>query len=187
MKKLAFYLGMMVVSMGLFTTNVIAQDTSEAGEAITYSLPAMRILDVEGTAPTLSIVAPDEAGTAIADATSNTSWINYTSVIETGTTNKVTVALTGATVPAGTTLKVVAAVDAGLGDGSLGTPADEVTLSTTAQDLITAIGSCYTGDGSSSGHQLTYTWSVDAADYANIVATASASDITATYTITATL
>jgi hypothetical protein len=185
MKKLAFYLGMMVVSMGIFTTNVMAQDTYEAGEAITYDLPAMRILDLEGTAPSLTLVAPDEAGTAIADATSNSSWINYTSIIESLATNKVTVALTG-TVPAGTTLKVVAAAQAGTGDGTFGSPTEAVTLSTTPADLITAIGSCYTGTGNTNGHQLTYTWSVDDADYASVVA-ASGTDITATYTIIATL
>lgn len=188
MKKLAFYLGMMVVSMGLFTTNVIAQtDTDEAGEAITYTLPAMRILDLEGTPPTLTFDVPDEAGTAIADATSNSSWINYTSIIETGATNKVTVALTAGTVPTGTTLTVAAAADAGLGDGTVGISAGTVTLGTTAADLITAIGSCYTGTGNTNGHQLTYTWSVDADAYASVVSHATASDITATYTITATL
>jgi len=185
MKKVTFYLGMMVVSMGMFTTNVFAAgDGTEAGEAVTYDLPAMKILDVEGTAPSLTFVAPDESGSAIAEVTSNTSWINYTSVIESGSTNKVTVALTG-TVPAGTTLTVVAA-DAVGGNGNFGTPAAAVTLSATAQDLITEIGSCYTGDGDTNGHQLTYTWSVDAGGYANVVA-ASGSDITATYTIEATL
>jgi len=184
MKKGLLYLGMMAVTMGLVTTNAMAQDGAEAGEAVTYSLPAMEILDVEGLAPTLTFVVPTEAGTAIGEVTSNTSWINYTSIIETGSTNKVSVILSGTAVPVGTTLKVVAAAHAGTGDGTYGTPAATVTLSQTAQDLITTIGSCYTGTGNANGHQLTYTWSVNPDAYASVVA-AGAADITATYTIVA--
>ncbi len=184
MKKGLLYLGMMAVMMGLVTTNAMAQDTYEAGEAVSYSLPAMRILDLEGVAPTLTFVAPIQAGAAIADVTSSTSWINYTSIIESLATNKVSVAITG-TVPAGTTLKVVAAAHAGTGDGTYGTPTAAVTLSATAQNLITTIGSCYTGDGNTNGHQLTYTWSVNPASYASVVA-AAGTGITATYTILAT-
>lgn len=184
MKRLAFLFGFLILTVGLFN-NVMAQDDADADEVVTYTLPAMAILDVEGTAPTLSFAAPSEAGAAVADVTSNGSWINYTSIIATGSTNKVTAAITSGAVPTSTTLKVVAAADAAAGDGTVGTPAAELTLSGTGQDLVTAIGSCYTGDGSSAGHNLTYTWSVDADGYAS-VATANSS-LTVTYTITATL
>lgn len=183
MKKGLLYLGMMAVTMGLVTTNAMAQDAIEAGEAVNYTLPPMKTLDVEGVAPTLTFVVPTEAGTAIADVTSNTSWINYTSIVATATTNKVSVAIAG-TVPAGTTLKVIAAAHAGTGDGTYGTPGEAVTLSATAQDLISTIGSCYTGTGNTNGHQLTYTWSVNPNGYASVVA-ATGADITATYTIVA--
>lgn len=169
----------------LFVNNVQAQDTETASEVVSYELPAMRILDLEGTAPSLTFAAPAEAGLAVADVTSNSSWINYTSIIASGSTNKVTVAITNGAVPTGTTLKVVAAADAAAGDGTVGTPTAQVTLDGTAQDIVTGIGSCYTGDGNAAGHQLTYTWSVDADAYAT-VATANAS-LTTTYTITATL
>lgn len=183
MKKLIMISAAVVMMAGL-TTGAMAQDTNEAGQAVTYTLPAMAILDVEGAAPTLTFAAPTEAGTAIAAVTSNTSWINYTSIIETASTNKVSVILTGTAVPAGTTLKVVAATHDGTGNGTYGTPTAVVTLSQTAQDLITTIGSCFTGTGETAGHQLTYTWSVDADKYATVVA-AAAADITATYTIVA--
>jgi hypothetical protein len=185
MKKGLLYLGMMAVTMGFVTTNAMAQDTFQAGEAVTYSLPAMAILDVEGTAPTLTFAVPTEAGTVIDAVSSSTSWINYTSIIATGTTNKVSVILSGTAEPAGTTLKVVAAAHAGTGDGTYGAPTTVVTLSQTAQDLITTIGSCFTGSGNANGHQLTYTWSVDADKYETVVAAAGAA-ITATYTIVAT-
>ena len=184
MKKVMLYLGMVVVCLGLFAPNVFAQDTGEAGQAVSYDMPAMKILALKGSAPSLTFVAPANAGAAIAAVTNDSTWINYTSVVDsTSATNKVTVAISG-TVPVGTTLTVAAASDAGAGNGTVGSPAGTVTLSSTAQDLITSIGSCYTGDGDGSGHQLTYTWSANSDDYADIVA-GSGSDITATYTITA--
>lgn len=188
MKKELLYLGMMAVTMCFVTSNAMATgDGSEASQTVTYSLPAMRIIDIEGTAPTLTFAVPIEAGTAIGAVTNNTSWINYTSIIAGEETNKVSVILSGTAVPAGTTLKVVAAAHAGTGDGTYGTPTSSaVTLSTTARDLITAIGSCYTGTGNENGHQLTYIWSVNADDYASVKAAANA-DITATYTIVATV
>jgi len=185
MKKLAFLLGLFVVTMGLFTTNVVAQDTNADTDVVSYELPAMAILDVEGTAPTLTFAAPSEAGLAVDDVTSALSSINYTSIIATGSTNKVTASITTGAVPTGTTLTVVAGADQAAGDGTVGTAASALTLSGSAQDLVTAIGSCYTGNGFSGGHVLTYTWSVDADAYAT-VATANASR-TVTYTITATI
>lgn len=181
MKKVVFLLGMMVVTMGLFTTKVIAQTT--AGEAVTYTLPAMKLLALAGTAPSLTFVTP-AYGAAIADATSSGSWLNYTSVVDAALTNKIQVKITG-TVPAGTTLKVVAGSAAGTGDGTRGTSASAVTLNATDQDLITGIGSCYTGTGASSGANLTYTWSVTPTGYASLRSNAAASDITVTYTIAA--
>jgi hypothetical protein len=147
----------------------------------------MRILDIEGTAPALHLIKPNEAGAAVPDVTSELSWINYTSIIETGLTNKVTVVLTKVP-PTFTTLKVVAAAHAGTGNGTYGTPTAERTLASAseAQDIITAIGSCWTGTGNTNGHKLTYTWGITAGAYATTISVASATDITATYTIVAT-
>lgn len=187
MKKVLLFVGMMVVTMGLVTTNVVAQDTGEAGDVVTYELDAMRILDIEGTPPALHLVKPDEAGAAVPDVTSDLSWINYTSIVVEGTTNKVTVVLTKVP-PTFTTLKVVAASHAGTGNGTYGTPSSVLTLASTsaAQDIITAIGSCWTGTGNANGHKLTYTWGITAGSYATAFSVVSAADITATYTIIAT-
>ena len=51
----------------------------------------------------------------------------------------------------------------------MGTAASEVTLSGVAQNVITGIGSAYTGDGVSNGHNLTYTLDLDSgASYADL-------------------
>jgi hypothetical protein len=176
-----------IAMIASLSTKLMAQDTHEAGDDVTYQLDAMRILDIEGTAPSLHLIKPTEAGAAVPDVTSDLSWINYTSIIETGTTNRVTVVLTKVP-PTFTTLKVVAASHAGTGNGTYGLASGELTLASAseAQDIITGIGSCWTGDGNTNGHKLTYTWGITPGSYADAVSVASASDITATYTIIAT-
>jgi len=183
MKKIVTF-GTMLAAFILISINVRTQDSNEANETINYSMPAMRVLDLEGTAPSLTFVAPTEGGTNIADATANSSWINYTSIVSSGVTNKITVSISGNAVPDGTQLKVEAAEYTGNGDGTFGTPSGQIILSSSAQELITAIGSCYTGTGNTNGHQLTYTWSIEPDGYASLAAGGS-SGITATYTIIA--
>lgn len=185
MKKIILIFAAIAMIVSL-STKLMAQ-TNTDGDVITYQLDAMAILDVEGTAPSLHLVKPTNAGDAVPEVTSELSWINYTSIIATGTTNKVTVVLTKVP-PTWTTLEVVAAAHAGTGNGTYGTASAERTLAsaTGAQDLITGIGSCWTGDGNSNGHKLTYTWGITAGSYASAILVASATDITATYTIIAT-
>jgi hypothetical protein len=187
MKKSLFIFAAVLMMAGL-GGRAVAQDTNTAGDVITYQLDAMAILDIEGTAPALHLIKPNEAGSPVPDVSSELSWLNYTSIIGTGLTNKVTVVLTKVP-PTFTTLKVVAAAHAGTGDGTYGTASSELTLASaiTAQDIITAIGSCWTGTGNTNGHKLTYTWGITGGSYEDAISVASATDITATYTIIATV
>ena len=78
--------------------------------------------------------------------------------------------------PAGTSLKVQAtAVTSGCG-----TAGSQVTISSTGQDIVTAIPSCVTGQGAN-GASLTYTFSVDTP--ANL-AVGDNHLVTVTYTLT---
>ena len=151
-------------------------------------IPNFAILDVEPEA-TLSIDLtagePTEAGTALnfANATNADLWLNYSSIVATSETRKITVQ-TSAAIPAGLELKVTAAPYAGAdGGGITGAPTTEVTLSTTAADIVTGIGSCYTGDGNTNGHNLNYALNAIDADYGNIVSSTAGTTITITYTI----
>jgi hypothetical protein len=44
----------------------------------------------------------------------------------------------------------------------MGAPTTAVTLTNTAQNIITGIGSAYTGDGVNNGHNLSYSLDLDA-------------------------
>lgn len=168
-----------------------AQDTKTDAHDVTVTVPEVALLDLEVATGskniTLAATAPTEAGNAITftSATNNTLWMNYSSIKRTGTdpTRKVTVAYTG-TVPAGTSLKVLAGADAAGGGGTVGSPTAIVTLSGTAQDIVTGIGSAYTGTGASKGHNLTYSLSLAAAggSYALLDA-ANSGTVTVTYTL----
>ena len=157
-------------------------DEASGNDVVNFSLPAISILDIDGTSPSLTLSASNEAGSSLAEVSSANSWINYTSISETDATYKITAAITSGTVPEGTALKAVAASNVGSGNGSFGIPANQITLVSFSQDLITGIGSSYTSNGVGNGHQLTYSWSVVAGNYESLQA-ASGSDITVTYTI----
>jgi hypothetical protein len=192
MKTLKIILSLFLV----FSTAVgFAQDDTDDFHTVAISIPQVALVDIESTGGsnnlTLGFDAPTEAGEPLMDPTDDTSlWLNYSSIKSVaGTTYTVSVSL-DAVLP-GVDINVTAGDDAGGGDGTLGAPAGAaVTLTTGEQTIVSTIGSSYTGDGSGSGHNLTY--SVDGAttgvtgnaSYADLVAT-TGETVTVTYTITA--
>jgi hypothetical protein len=172
--------------------SLLAQDTNTDAHDVTINIPEVALLDIEpaaSTAITLAPAAPTEAGDPIdfSGATDNSLWINYSSIVGSTTepTRKVTVAITSGTVPGGMLLKVQAGADAGNGDGTVGSAAGQLTLSGSAQDLVTGIGSCYTNTPENNGHQLTYVLELDGTggSYANLDFD-DATTLTITYTLT---
>lgn len=172
--------------------SLLAQDTNIDAHDVTINIPEVALLDIEpaaSTAITLAPAAPTEAGDPIdfSGATDNSLWINYSSIVGSTTepTRKVTVAITSGTVPGGMLLKVQAGADAGNGDGTVGSAAGQLTLSGSAQDLVTGIGSCYTNTPENNGHQLTYVLELDGTggSYANLDFD-DATTLTITYTLT---
>ncbi|MDX1666209.1 MAG: hypothetical protein R3350_03220, partial [Saprospiraceae bacterium] len=167
-------------------------DTNTDAHTVQINIPEVALLDIEpggSTSITLAPTAPTEAGEALdfSGANDNSLWLNYSSIVGSTTepSRKVTAAITTGTVPSGMLVKVTAGADAGGGAGTVGTPAGELTLSSTAQDLITGVGSCYTGNGDGAGHNLTYALALDptAGSYANIDFD-EATTLTITYTLT---
>ncbi len=164
-----------------------AQDSNTDGHTVTIGVPEVALIDIEPAASkniSLEYTAPTEAGNPLVAVTNTDLWLNYSSIkSSTNPTRSVTVKVSQ--VIAGADLKVSAGSDNGAGDGTVGVPGAALTLTTSDQTLISGIGSCYTGDGASSGHNLTY--SLDLANsggntYADLEAVAS-SAITVTYTI----
>jgi hypothetical protein len=179
-----------VVVLSCMSTFTYAQDNNKDAHDITITIHEVALLDIEPSGSntiTIGPAAPIEAGEPIdfTSATNNTLWMNYSSIIGSSTepSRDVTVAITNGTVPGGMALTVVAAADAGNGAGTVGIPTAAVTLSATAQNIVTGVKSCYTGTGTSNGHNLTYTLSLTApADYGDLDFD-DATTLTVTYTI----
>ena len=187
MKKLVLF----TMILGVFF-NLQAQDTDTDSHDITISVPEVAIVDIEPSASkdiTLTPTAPTEAGDPLSftTATNTTLWLNYSSIIGTTTeaSRTISVAITSGTLPSGLDVTVQAAADAGTGDGTVGTPAGSaLTLSGTGQNIVTAIGSCYTETPENNGHNLTYSLALESGgDYADLDFDDNSSTITVTYTI----
>ena len=184
MKKVAVTLAAFLTLA--ISNNLFAQDTNAGSHTVTISIPEVAILDLEGgSSITLAPTPPSEAGNAFdfTSATDNSIWVNYSSIVASGKQRTVTAEISAGTVPTGLLLKVIAGSYSGSGKGTLGTPGAQITLSGTAQAIISNIGSCYTGTGASSGHQLTYNLVLNSVnDYDKLVQ--GSTPVTVTYTIT---
>jgi len=164
-------------------------DMNEAQHGVEITIPTISIVDIEGTdgeSPAINLTPSYdglEAGAAVnfSSATNSNLWLNYTSIVDSDQIRSITAAITGV-LPSGVTLNLLAGSAASTGNGTKGSSEGVITLSSTAADLITGIGSAYTGDGHSNGHQLTYTLDMADDSYANLVA--DDYSVTVTYTIT---
>jgi hypothetical protein len=169
----------------LLTTHLFAQGTST--QELTMGIPQVMLInavDGSGNVAAVSLqLTTTTAGDAINGGTA-TSYAQVSSIIATGQTRNITASVTG--VPSGTTLDVLGVTpSSGNGDGSFGSSAGSVTLGTTAVNVFTGIGSCYTGTAAGDGYELDWTWNAGAAGtYSSIVATGGAT-ATVTLTITA--
>ncbi|WP_292008557.1 hypothetical protein [Chryseobacterium sp.] len=175
-------LGVHIVCMILCTiSNVVFSQTS-GSRTVSMTLPVVTLLDIEpaGTI-SMNFVAPTEAGLPLtAPANNTTKWINYTSAIApSGLTRRITAAI-NQTIP-GVNIRLQASPASGSGGGTLGTPTSQITLSTTATNIITGIGGAYTGNGANNGHMLTISLAIST--YASLTTTTN-TPIVIVYTIT---
>ena len=170
MKKLTFAF---IAFLGLGTVGAFAQDTQTDNHTVTIDVPNVTLLDIELTGSKnilMAFTAPTEAGLGLANPVANTSlWLNYTSVIPAGVTRKIVVKYTTVGL-AGVDVKVTPAAPVINGGGTGGTSGAQVTLTSTAQTIVTGIGSVFTGNGVSSGVNLTYDIDAPAGSFGSLVA-----------------
>lgn len=165
------------------------QDALTDNHTITITIPSVAILDIEPSGSkdiTVAFAVPTEAGDSLlAPSDNNTLWLNYSTILNgTVTSRKVTAHIsTGYVANSGLAVGLEAGAATGTGVGTLGVPvAGPVTLTGTAQDIVTGIGSAYTQTGASQGHQLTYSFKTVPGSYSQL--TAGNTILTVTYTMT---
>lgn len=195
MKKVALTIAASLFITGfVFATVEGDTDQGTATHSVSIVIPTVALVDVEsedgGEAGTINLTPSTEsieAGEAVDFSTANNNklWLNYTSVVDAGDNaeRQITVALDNEdNLPNGVSL-LVSAGSISSGKGKKGSAVEgKVTIGTTAQNLVTGIGSCYTESGSGKGHQLTYELAMDPDQYTNLVA--KDYDVQITYTIT---
>jgi len=183
-----------LLGLSCFTNGLFAQDGNTATHQLSVEVPEVAIIDVEPEGTTtvnLSFTQPAEAGNPITVSATDVKdalWLNYSSIVTDAAgadpTRNISVKISP--VLPGIDLSVQAATYSGSGAGTFGTPgASALVLTAADQNIITGIGSAYTGNGANNGHNLTYSATVGAAanSYQNLVSNAGSNTTTVTYTI----
>ncbi len=128
-------------------------------QTVTMQISSISVLGTTGNPATLAVSAPAQGGATPANPTTNTTYAQYTSTVATGVTRRLQ-ANWGTTdgAPAGCSLLLTATPGTGTNQG---TSAGQITMSSTATNIVTGIGSCATGTGATNGAQLAYTLSIN--------------------------
>lgn len=180
----------LIVLLFSFSTISPAQNSNKAEMSISVKIPSIALIDfiVDGNqiiTYTYSNTEPNQVEQIITPTTYDKTWLNYSSIVNNGLTNYITVHISSGSLPADVSLNVTVGSDIGAGAGIMGTSLGKITLSTFPQNIITNIGSCYTGRGLNKGHQLTYEWE-NPESYNYSFNYEGGNAIAVTYTITAT-
>ena len=192
MKNLLNTVIVLAMMLSLGVVEGYSQDDHDDVHNLTIAIPEVALLDLESTGSkdiTLGPDAPTEAGLALDFSNESNSdlWINYSSIVgkKSDPQRDISVQITAGQVPAGMILSVVAGKDVGAGDGTMGTPGNTLELGNKPQDIISGVGSAYTGNGPARGHQLTYSLALDSKKgvYGNIDFD-EANTLAITYTLT---
>ena len=182
MKKitLATAVTTLALVLGLAGLAVAASDT--ASHDVQLGIPEIALIRVVDTsAISFTLTAPATPGDKPVEPSADTSKrLQYTSILPTGGGTRSVTAAVDSAVPSGLTLKLTAGAPGGWGNS--GTSDGEINLSTTAQSIISGIGSCFTGIGGSSGSQLTYDLDIDDSNFEDL--TESTTTLTVTFTLT---
>ena len=183
-KKLLLPFAMIIVFVMTSVTTFAQGNTTQE---LTMGIPEVLLINAVDTTGTVAAVSlqltTDVAGTAITGGT-GASYAQVSSIVALGQTRRIQASFDQ--IPDGTSLDVTGELPASTnGDGNFGTSSNTVTLSTTAQDIFTGIGSCYTGTDAKDGYRLNWQWNAGATgQYSSIVSTTGTSTIV-TLTITA--
>lgn len=134
--------------------------SAQVSHQVTISVPKIALIGIAGTGDDqFRIGQGQEAGHRIAITRNKISgiWLNYTSVVSAeNRSHKVMAAMSGS-LPEALQILIEASPCTGSGNGKAGKPTGSKVLSGEPVEIISDIGSCYTGKGVNNGHELVYT------------------------------
>jgi len=160
--------------------------SNQATNTISLGMPEVNLL--KSNTPTIELVlSPQEAGLAVQQSKSDsTARLLISSVVSGVQTRTLSATISGTPVPAGTFLKVMAKDPNGNFVGTRGSFAGEVELDATSKNIITSIGTCYSGVTADDGYVLKYTFGVITAQgQYDLIRASSGTQVTVTLTLSA--
>ena len=190
MKKLSLIIAAVFVFAGVSNAMVVLGDDNTAAHTVGIEIENLAIINIESTGNgnsndiTMNPSAPTEAGDAVSFSgiTNSNLWLNYSSIVSSGKTRSVSASISN-DLPGGVSLKVAAGDVSEHGKGDKGDANNSAQMLTSGGvDVITGIGSCYTGKGPNKGSNLTYTLDMDEDSYNELYQ--GSYSVTITYTIT---
>ncbi len=172
-----------------FNPGPAGPDGVQNGTGIAILLPQMNSVSLEsvsglGVAFNLNADSINSAGDEfIIDQKNCDIWINYSCIAQ-GPQNQKSISVESSSVPSisGLTLSVCASAHVGTGGGNVGSATPLVVPSSSPADIITNIGTSFTGSGNSNGHKLTYHLTFTG-DFSDLNVDDANSTIIMTYTI----
>jgi len=183
MKKTLFILSITLLGT-LLGSNVLGQ-VNVTTNALSLGMPELSLLSASATQINLQLTTAVAGEAVKASVSDSTARLKISSVI---TSAARTLSASVSAVPAGTVLKLQAQTPNSSFGGTPGTFVTDAALPTSSStDIITGIGSCYSGTATDDGYKLKYTWGLlnAATSYAAVRATGAGVVVTVTLTLTA--
>ena len=129
-----------------------------ATTAVSMSLSSFCVMAVTSNLVSLIVSNPGTPGKVPDNPVNGSTYLQYSSTVASGVSRRITAAWsTGNSAPTGCFLLLTAAPGSGQGSS-----AGQITVSATAQNILTGIKGCATGTSATSGVQLSYLLSIAA-------------------------
>jgi hypothetical protein len=186
MRKLKILLRIVLtVTFLMFFHPFLFSQNNTITQSFTIVVPQVMLVnavDASGSPNAITLeMTTSAAGSKLQNAT-GTTYAQVSSIIAPGQNLRIQASYDQ--IPVGTTLQVTGALPSGGNGGGVFGNSNTITLSTTAQDLITGIGSCYTNTGPGDGYKLNWQLSTGSLGTYSSIAATSGFSTTVTLTIT---
>ena len=181
----------------LLTNAIFAQDSNNTSKNITIAIPEIAILDLEiknfvddsqDSYEIRSKIDTVEAGNANGQGNliNKPMWLNYSSIVSQSKPERsIQVSIVQGNIPEEIELYLeTISFNGDQGAGKQGQSTTKVHLNNIGQNLITDIGSAYTGDGIENGYELQYSLKLNEERYKDMEVSELLNNITVSYTFT---
>lgn len=142
----------------LSSGNRLSAQSNVVEMPIVLNIPTVSLIDFSGSERKIIFKSGAGAEQIITPSTIGKTWINYSSIVDGKSTNNIAVQIKSGSLPTEVEIMLEVGEDAGAGAGRTGKSAGRIKLTDFPQEIISGIGSCYTGRGSGKGHQLVFSW-----------------------------